>query len=82
MTWDHLVLPIGSPVRVEPGDTVRALIRADSTGRDTTMSWSFRVNDASGGVKGESSHSTFFGLLLTKDHLAMRPTDAARTVVN
>jgi len=70
MRWSQMILPLETPIAVQAGDQVTALIRADAVGHEQNISWDVEVRAADGTRRGGSRHSTFFGLLLTKEDLS------------
>jgi SAM-dependent methyltransferase len=80
MSWSHLILPVDSPVHVRSGDRIEAAVRAWDDGRETVVVWDVWLRDALGNARAEFHHSSFYGLLLTKEDLRRLDVDSVRAL--
>ena len=76
MPWDQMVLPIESPIQLQPGDTITATIRADAVNNESILTWNIQVYGTFGQIKAKFQNSTFNGLLLTREDLGKHSLDA------
>ena len=63
-TWDNLLLPLETPLKLVAGETARVSIRADFLSSDTILSWHVSVHTHDGKPRVELNQSTFLGKLL------------------
>jgi protein arginine N-methyltransferase 1 len=74
----NVFFPVEQPVIVQPGDRIG--LAMDIGINDLMVRWEATVRDASGDVKASSRHSTFEGMLVCKEDLALTRPDFVPTL--